>query len=118
MGDYLEHRGYVANVGYSASDKVFYGKIEGINDLVNFEADNVIQLEREFREAVDDYLATCQELGKEPDKTYKGVFNVRVSKDIHRKLAILASTKGVKLNEIVKRSLDFLVNNEEEVLGS
>jgi len=116
MGDYLEHRGYIATVGYSASDKVFFGKIEGITDLVNFEADNVEELEKEFKNAVEDYLATCKELGKNPDKTYRGVFNVRVTSELHRKVATIAARKELKLNYVVKRSLDFLVNNEDEVL--
>jgi len=118
MEDYLKYKGYIATVGYSASDKVFYGKIEGINDLVNFEADNVKDLEKEFKEAVNDYLATCKELGKEPDKVYKGVFNVRVTRDLHRKIATIAARKDLKLNYVVKRSLDFLVNNEDKVLSS
>jgi predicted HicB family RNase H-like nuclease len=117
MGDYLEHKGYFATVGYSASDKVFYGKIEGINDLVNFEADNVKDLEKEFKEAVDDYLATCKEIGKKPDKTYKGVFNVRVTSELHKKVATIALRKDLKLNYVVKRSLDFLVENEDKVLS-
>lgn len=116
MRDYLEYKGYIGTVGYSASDKVFFGKIEGINDLVNFEADNVQGLEKEFREAVNDYLATCKELGKEPDKVYKGVFNVRVTRELHRKIATIAARKDLKLNYVVKRSLDFLVDNEDKVL--
>ena len=118
MGDYLKYKGYIATVGYSSADKVFYGKIEGINDLVNFEADNVKDLEKEFKEAVNDYLATCKELGKEPDKVYKGVFNVRITRELHRKIATIATRKDLKLNYVVKRSLDFLVNNEDKVLSS
>jgi len=118
MGDCLKYKDYIATVGYSAGDKVFFGKIEGINDLVNFEADNVKDLEKEFKEAVNDYLATCKELGKEPDKVYNGVFNVRVTKELHRKIATIAARKDLKLNYVVKRSLDFLVNNEDKVLSS
>ena len=118
MADYMEYKGYMATVGYSAGDKVFYGKIEGINDLVNFEADNVKDLEKEFKAAINDYLETCKELGKEPDKVYKGVFNVRVTRELHRKIATIAARKDLKLNYVVKRSLDFLVSNEDKVLSS
>jgi predicted HicB family RNase H-like nuclease len=72
--------------------------LEGINDLVNFEADNVTDLETGFKEAVNDYLETCKELGKTPEKTYKGVFNVRVPSSIHKSIAMLAAEKGLKLN--------------------
>ena len=116
MKDYLEYKSYLGTVNYSAKDKVFYGKLEGINDLVNFEADNVKDLEAGFKEAVNDYLETCKELGKTPEKTYKGVFNVRVPSSIHKRIAMLAAKKGLKLNDLVNRSLDYLINNEEKVL--
>lgn len=116
MKDYLEYKGYLGTVNYSANDKVFYGKLEGINDLVNFEADNVSDLEAGFKEAVKDYLETCKELGKTPEKTYKGIFNVRVPSSIHKNIAMLAAKKGIKLNDLVNQSLDYLINNQEKVL--
>lgn len=116
MKDYLQYKGYLGSVNFSRDDKVFFGKLEGINDLVNFEADNVKDLETGFKEAVDDYLVTCKELDKKPEKTYKGVFNVRVPSSTHQKIAMLAIKKGLKLNDVVNRSLDYLINNEEKVL--
>ena len=61
------------------------GKIEGINDFVNFEYADIQNVEKEFHEAVDDYLEFCKEVGKEPDKEYKGSFNVRISLELHKK---------------------------------
>src|SRR5690606_20141612 len=116
MKDYLEYKGYLGSVNFSAEDKVFYGKLEGISDLVNFEADNVKELGAGFKEADNDYLETCKELGKDPDKTYKGDFNVRVPGSVHRKISRLAVKKGLKLNAPVQRSLDAMINHEDEVL--
>jgi|SRR5690606_34837948 len=116
MKDYLEYKGYLGSVNFSAEDKVFYGKLEGISDLVNFEADNVKDLEAGFKEAVDDYLETCKELGKNPEKTYKGAFNIRVPSSVHRRISMLAVKKGLKLNDLVNRSLDYLIKNEDKVL--
>ena len=45
---------------------VFFGRLLGINDLVNFESANAEGLEEEFHKAVDDYLAFCSEIGKQP----------------------------------------------------
>ena len=61
------------------------GEIEGINDFVNFECADIQNVEKEFHEAVDDYLEFCKEVGKEPDKEYKGSFNVRISLELHKK---------------------------------
>ena len=116
MKNYLEHKGYLGTVEFSADDEVFYGKIQGINDLVLFEGKSVADLKKNFKESVEDYLETCAELGKEPNKTFKGVFNVRVNEEIHKKLFLLATKKGLNLNQLVNKSLNFTVKNEETVL--
>ena len=113
MKNYLEYIGYIGTLEFSADDKIFFGKIQGVNDLVTFEGSSVTELEESFKEAVDDYLETCKLLNKVPDKTYKGSFNVRVSQELHQKIALLASRKGLNLNEIVKEALSYVVKHEE-----
>lgn len=115
MNNLLEYKGYWGSVEFSAPDKVFYGKILGINDLVSFEGNTVSKLEKSFRDMVDDYLFTCQQLGKEPQKAYKGSFNVRISSDLHKKAAIVASRKNLSLNQLVKFALYWVVEHEQEV---
>ena len=97
----LEYKGYYTKVEYSAEDHVLYGKIEGIKDLINFECENLGDVEKKFHEAVEDYLAFCEDLGESPDKPYKGVFNVRIPPELHRKAAIAADKKGETLNAFV-----------------
>lgn len=67
----LSYRGYTAQPEYSADDGVYYGRVLGIRDLVDFQAEKASELESEFRKAVDDYLAFCKEIGKEPARTDK-----------------------------------------------
>lgn len=64
----IEYRGYQTYIHYSAADKVLYGKIEGIKDLVNFESHSVTEIEKEFHKAVDDYIEFCREVGKSIDE--------------------------------------------------
>lgn len=116
MNDILEYKGYFAIVHFSAEDDVFYGKIAGINDLVSFEGTSVPELKAAFYEAVEDYLDMCKELNKEPDKTYKGNFNVRIPSDLHRKAAIVAAAKNVTLNDFVKTAIDALVKKSDNEL--
>ncbi|TCC98355.1 type II toxin-antitoxin system HicB family antitoxin [Pedobacter hiemivivus] len=113
MKNYFEYEGYIGSVEFSAEDRVFFGKIHGINDLVTFEGASVNELESAFKDAIIDYLKTCKELGKKPNKTYKGSFNVRVSEKLHQDSALLAKKKGVNLNELVKASLSYMVQHEE-----
>ncbi|RYC51047.1 type II toxin-antitoxin system HicB family antitoxin [Flagellimonas olearia] len=117
MADNLEHKGYFGSVEYSSGDGVLHGKIIGISDLVTYEGGSVKELKEAFEGSVDDYLETCRELGKEPDKFFKGVFNVRTSTEIHRELSIMAEKKKMKLNELVNKAFDFLVKNEDKVLN-
>ena len=65
MKDVLTYKDFIGSVHFSAEDKVFHGKIEGITDLVTFEGKNVDELIKAFHEAVDDYIALCKEAGKE-----------------------------------------------------
>ena len=53
-----------ANIEYIVEDKILFGKIEGISDLVTFESADANKIEEEFHKAVDDYLAFCKEVGK------------------------------------------------------
>jgi len=116
LKNYLEYKNYIGTVNYANEDNIFYGKIEGINDLISFEGASVIDLKKGFEDAVTDYLESCKEIGKEPNKTYKGVFNVRVPKETHQKISEIAVKKGMKLNELVNKTLDYLVKNEDAVL--
>ncbi|MBQ9814325.1 MAG: type II toxin-antitoxin system HicB family antitoxin [Lachnospiraceae bacterium] len=102
----LEYMGYLTKIEYSVDDKVLYGKIEGINDLVTFESDSVNEIEKEFHSAVDDYLAYCKELGQDPDKTYSGTFNVRIDSDLHKKIALYAYKNNISLNKSVELAIE------------
>ena len=102
----MTYKGYLGSVAYSEKDNVFFGKIEGINGLVNFEGESVKELTDAFHEAVDDYLAYCKDEGIEPDKSYSGILNVRLTPAIHRKIAMLARQAGKTLNAYIKEALE------------
>lgn len=74
MNTILEYKGYHAKVEYDSQDRVLYGKIEDINDYVNFESNDLCDVENEFRNAIDDYLSFCEEVGKAPEKECKNSF--------------------------------------------
>lgn len=101
----LKYKGYVGSVAYSEPDKVFFGKIEGIDGLVNYEGESVQELTAAFHEAVDDYLVFCEEHNWKPQKSYTGAFNVRISPDTHRDIANLSAEAGISINAFVKRAL-------------
>ena len=106
MKDVLSYKGFIGSVHFNAEDKVFYGKIEGIDDLVTFEGKSVDELIKTFHEEVDDYIELCKEQGKEPLRSYKGSFNVRVSPEIHRRAVESATKKGLSLNQLVQKAIE------------
>ena len=100
----LEYKGYHTKIVFNSADFVLRGKIEGINDLVDFECEDVKDVEKEFHAAVDDYLQFCEEVGKTPEKEYKGTFNVRIDPALHKKLANIAMKNGDTLNASVEKA--------------
>ena len=110
MKDVLVYNEYIGSVHFNAEDEVFFGKIEGVEDLVSFEGKSVEELKKAFEEAVNDYITLCNESGRKSDKSYKGSFNVRIAPEIHKKAKRLALMKGISLNQFIQNAV------EEEVI--
>ena len=106
MKDILQYKDFIGSVHFNADDEVFFGKIEGIDDLVSFEANNVIDLKHAFEEAVDDYILICKETGKRTEKSYKGSFNIRIAPEIHKKAKLLAVMQGISLNQFIQKAVE------------
>ena len=102
----ITYKGYTGSVSFSAEDEVFYGKVEHINDLITFESDNAHALKLAFEEAVDDYLAFCQENNTSPDKPFKGSFNVRLKPALHQLASQKAIQQGISLNKFIETTLE------------
>ena len=101
----LEYKGYTGTVEFSAEDNILFGKVIGIDGLISYEGESVSSLKEDFEAAVDDYLEMCEEKGIEPQKTYKGTFNVRISPELHRSLAVYAASHHMTLNSTVEEAL-------------
>jgi predicted HicB family RNase H-like nuclease len=104
-GNYLHYKNYTGSVIFSEEDAVFHGKVIGIKALISFEGGSVNAIINDFHKAVDEYLQFCAAKGKEPEKPFKGSFNVRISADFHRKLTLTASDRGVSLDTLVEEAI-------------
>jgi predicted HicB family RNase H-like nuclease len=102
----LSYKDYIGTVSYSSEDEVFYGKLEHINDLITFESENAHDLKKAFEEAVDDYIAFCKEKGVEPEKPFKGSFNVRVKPYLHKQAYLKALKSGMTLNKFIETAIE------------
>lgn len=106
MTDKLIHKEYIGSVHYSNQDETFYGKIEGITDLITFEGQTVKELKKAFKEAIEDYIELCSDLGKPAMRSFKGSFNVRISPQLHGRAFEKATLKGKSLNQFVQEAIE------------
>jgi predicted HicB family RNase H-like nuclease len=111
----MQYRDYIASIHFSTEDEVFHGKVLGINDLVSFEGTSVRELKKAFHIAVDDYLDACKQAGKEPNKTYKGTFNVRIPTRLHKEAAVFAATSNLSLNDFVKSAIHYALLHKKDL---
>jgi predicted HicB family RNase H-like nuclease len=105
----MMYKGYAARVQYSEEDSCFVGHIAGIRDVVGFHGESVTELRAAFQEAVDDYLQTCSQLGRDPDHSYSGQFRLRLEPELHARAALAAELQGKSLNawvsEVIARNV-------------
>lgn len=113
--DILKYKEYEGTAELDMARGVCRGKLLFIDDLVTYESTTPQGLQREFEAAVDDYLQTCAAIEKEPQRPFRGLFNVRVPPSIHRAAAVRAAYDNVALNEVVLRALDAYLNSRSEV---
>ena len=109
----MEYKGYHTKIEFDVESMALRGKIEGINDYIDFEAEDIVSIEKEFHSAVDDYLEFCAEVGKEPEKEYKGTFNVRISPELHKKIALCAFKDGRSLNAEVEKAIATFIDSDQ-----
>jgi len=95
----MKYKGYFATVEFDSEDHIFVGHVVGIRDVVGFHGESVVGLESAFHEAVDDYLAACEELGQEPNRPYSGNLMLRIPADVHANVAAAAKASGTSINQ-------------------
>ena len=95
----MKYNGYVSKIEFSDEDECFVGHLVGINDIVGFHGVSVDELKQAFYEAVDDYIQTCAEIDKAPQKPYSGNLMLRVAPEVHAAVATIAELKGKSINQ-------------------
>lgn len=105
MKSMLEYNGYHATIRYDAEDNIFVGEVFGIADSLNFHGSSIDELKEMFRQSIDNYLALCAEIGKEPEKEFRGSFNIRITPELHRQAALAAAMNNLTLNQFVTKAI-------------
>lgn len=106
MNSMLEYKGYHALIEFDADDNIFVGEVFGIADSLNFHGTTVEELKQMFEQSIENYLELCRKIGKEPDKEFRGTFNVRIPPELHKKAALAAAKEKITLNQYVLKAID------------
>ncbi len=105
----MAHKGYTARVELDDRDNIFVGRILGIRSIISFHGETVAGLRAKFKQAVNEYLAECEELGLKPEKPASGKMLLRVPPEVHGKALVVAQAAGKSLNqwatEILQRAV-------------
>ena len=106
----MKYKGYIGHVEYDNVAKVLHGEVLGLKDVITYQATNVEDLEQAFKDSVDQYLDWCKENKEKPEKTFSGVFNLRISPELHAKLFFQAEKLKMSLNSYVEETLSHVVS--------
>ncbi len=102
----MKYKGYEAIVEYDELDRLFTGRVMNTRDILAFDGESVDELEQSFHAVIDEYLEDCEAMNQEPDKPYSGKFNLRLSPELHRRVAIKAEREGMSLNTFIENTLN------------
>lgn len=97
--------GYHARIEYDPDTDMFRGEILGLTGGADFYGKNPKELRSEFKKSLAVFLSVCKEKGIEPRRSFSGKFNLRISPELHEKLAIAAQAEGKSINALAQEAL-------------
>ena len=104
--DFLEYKGYKGSVEYSKVDNCLFGKVQGLSkDLIMYEGQTLDELRQDFEAGIDSYLEGCKADGVEPAKPYSGKLNLRMSSELHSRVAAIVASTGTTINDFINRAI-------------
>lgn len=101
----MKYKGFIGSVHYAAEERVFYGKVEEVKDRITFEGSTVDELEEGFKFMVNEHIDDCNKRNIPVEKSYKGNINIRLSPELHKKVAHNAILKGIPLNQYINDAI-------------
>ena len=102
----LQYKGYAGHVEFDDETGIFHGEVLDLRDVITLQGKSVEEIQRAFRESIDDYLEFCEERHEEPDKPFSGRLMVRLPPEVHRKVYVSARREGKSLNQWLAEKLE------------
>jgi len=110
----LKYKGFIGSVEIEPDDLSLYGKVLGLDKktLISYEGHDVAELEKDFHNAIDEYILYCEENNLPIHKSYSGSFNIRIPQSLHAKASELAAERGISLNAYVRNAIEKAVQSQ------
>jgi len=102
----LKYKGYTGYVEYDDESKIFHGEVLDTKDVITFQGRSVDEIEKAFRESIEDYLDFCAQRNEKPDRPFSGKFVIRMSPKLHHRIYIKAIKEGKSINKWVIDTLE------------
>jgi predicted HicB family RNase H-like nuclease len=102
----MHHEGYIATIDLDEDAGLFHGEVVNTRDVLTFQGRTLDELRTAFADTVADYVDWCKEWGKEPERPYSGNFMLRLSPELHRRVAAAAARTGKSINGYVADALE------------
>ncbi|MCU7917504.1 MAG: type II toxin-antitoxin system HicB family antitoxin [Candidatus Thiodiazotropha sp. (ex Epidulcina cf. delphinae)] len=102
----MKYKGYIARIEFDEEDRIFVGRLAGIDDIVSFHGTTVDELEKAFHKSVDHYIEVSERTGRAAQKPYSGNLMLRISPDIHAAVATASRLQGKSINQWAAEVLD------------
>ena len=94
----LRYKGYTGKVEFDDEARIFHGEIVDTRDVITFQGNSVDEIEKSFKESIDDYLDFCSKRGEEPERPFSGKLLLRIPSKLHHDIFLKSRESGKSLN--------------------
>jgi len=101
----MNYKGYTGKAEFDDDAEIFHGEVIGLRDVVTFRGTSVKELQKSFKESIDEYLAFCKRMNKAPDVPASGKLILRMPPELHSYAAVTAKGEGRSLNSWVAEAV-------------
>lgn len=105
MNNIMTINNHKAIIQYDNELNLFRGEFIGLNGGADFYSDTIDGLRQEAQISLQTFLDVCKEKGIEPYQSYSGKFLIRLPKELHQKIAEVATSQGKSINQWVNDTL-------------
>ncbi len=105
MNNTISYKGFIGSINYDFKNNLIYGKIEHIQDVVEYKTEFADKLKKVFIKAVNTYIRTCKKSNTKIIKFYNGRFKLNIPPTLHQMAFSYAMKKGISLNQFVQKAI-------------